>query len=216
VSRSTGELIGPDLFIPLAEQTGVITRLTERVFTLVERDTRHFLSMHPDFHVAVNLSAMDLHSDAILGVIDALLARGSAKASNLVVEITERGMLDVEAARPIVEALRARGIVIAIDDFGTGYAGLSYLGSLSVDVLKIDRSFIEAIGTAAPTNEVVDHIITMASAMGLTMVAEGVETTAQADYLHARGVQLTQGWLYGKPQRFEEVAAGFGRQARVA
>jgi sensor c-di-GMP phosphodiesterase-like protein len=207
--RSSGELIGPDLFIPLAEQTGAVTRLTERVLQLVEKDTRHFLATHPDFHVALNLSAKDLHSNAIVGMFDAMLARGSAKASNLIVEITERGILDLEAARTVIDALRARGIAVAIDDFGTGYAGLSYLESLQVDLLKIDRSFIEAINTGAPTNEVVSHIIAMASAMGLRMVAEGVETTAQADYLRARGVQFTQGWLFGKPQRFEEVAAAY-------
>lgn len=211
--RSDGELLGPDLFIPLAEQTGVITQLTERVVALVEQDTRAFLAMHPDFHVALNLSAKDLHSDAILGLLDAMLGRGSAKASNLVVEITERGILDFEAARPIVEALRARGIAMAIDDFGTGYAGLSYLGSLPVDILKIDKSFIEAIGTGAPTSDVVDHIITMATAMRLTIVAEGVETAAQADYLDARGVRLAQGWLFGKPQCFKDVVSSFARQA---
>jgi sensor c-di-GMP phosphodiesterase-like protein len=207
--RSTGELIGPDLFIPLAEQTGMITRVTERVLQLVEHDTRDFLAIHPDFHVALNLSAPDLHSDAIVSQLDATLARGGARASNLIVEITERGILDIEAARKVIGALRARGIGVAIDDFGTGYAGLSYLESLQVDFLKIDRSFIEAIGTSAPTNQVVGHIIAMASAMGLVMVAEGVETPAQADYLRTHGVQLAQGWLYGQPQRFEDIAAAF-------
>lgn len=212
--RPAGTLIGPDLFIPLAEQMGVITQLTALVFVLVEQDTRDFLAGHPDFHVALNVSARDLQSDAILGLIDAMLARGSAKASNLVVEITERGILDVEAARPIIEAMRARGIAIAIDDFGTGYAGLSYLESLPVDMLKIDKSFIDAIGTGAPTNDVVNHIITMAAAMRLTVIGEGVETAAQAHYLAARGVQLAQGWHFGKPQRFGETMSAFGGPAR--
>lgn len=205
--RATGELIGPDLFIPLAEQTGMITRLTGRILELVERDTRHFLAAHPGFHVAVNLSASDLHSDAIVRQFDAMLARGGIQASNLVVEITERGILDIQAARPVIGALRARGFVIAIDDFGTGYAGLSYLEALHVDFLKIDRSFVEAIGTGAPTKQVVDHIIAMAKGMRLRMVAEGIETQAQADYLRARGVEFAQGWLFGKPQPFADIAA---------
>jgi len=205
--RPDGTLIGPDLFIPLAEEMGVITQLTELVFVMVEQDTRDFLAGHPDFHVAINLSAQDLQSDAILGLVDALLARGSAKDSNLVVEITERGILDFETARPIIEALRARGIAIAIDDFGTGYAGLSCLESLPVDMLKIDKSFIDGIGTSAPTNEVVNHIITMAAAMRLTVIGEGVETAAQANYLDARGVQLAQGWRFGKPQRFADAVS---------
>lgn len=205
--RPSGELIEPDVFIPLAEQTGTIAQLTERVLQLAEQDTRHFLATHPAFHVALNLAASDLHSDAIVGQLDAILARGSIKASNLIVEITERGILDIEAALPVIGALRERGIGVAIDDFGTGYAGLSYLESLQVDFLKIDRSFIEAIGTGAPTNQVVGHIIAMACAMELVMVAEGIETPAQAAYLHSRGVQYAQGWLFGKPQRFEDVAA---------
>jgi sensor c-di-GMP phosphodiesterase-like protein len=205
--RASGEMIGPDLFIPLAEQTGTITQITARVVQLVEQDMRHFLAADPDFHVALNLAATDLHSSAIVDQFDALLARGSAGAANLVVEITERGILDVKAALSVIGSLRERGIGVAIDDFGTGYAGLSYLETLPVDFLKIDRSFIEAIGTGAPTNEVVTHIIAMASAMGLAMVAEGVETAAQADYLRARGVQFAQGWLFGKPQPIEEIAA---------
>jgi sensor c-di-GMP phosphodiesterase-like protein len=96
---------------------------------------------------------------------------------------------------------------VTIDDFGTGYAGLSYLRSLQVDYLKIDRLFIEAIGTGAPTNQVVGHIIGMASAMGLSMVAEGIVTAIQAEYLRERGVQLAQGWLFGKPMRPEDIAA---------
>ncbi|WP_165390934.1 EAL domain-containing protein [Pseudoduganella lutea] len=205
--RSTGELIGPDVFIPLAEQTGTITALTARVLELVEHDTRHFLAAHPAFHVAVNVSTTDLESDPIVELFDAMLARGGIVAANLVVEITERGILDIEAARTVIGALRARGIKVAIDDFGTGYAGLSYLESLHVDALKIDRSFIEAIGTTAPTNQVVSHIIAMASAMRLVMVAEGVETPAQADYLRTWKVEYAQGWLYGQPQPFEAVAA---------
>lgn len=209
--RSTGELIGPDLFIPLAEQTGTIAQITARVVQLVEQDMRHFLAADPGFHLALNLAATDLHSGAIVDQFDALLARGSARAGNLIVEITERGILDVKAALSVIGSLRERGIGVAIDDFGTGYAGLSYLESLPVDFLKIDRSFIEAIGTGAPTNEVVAHIIRMASAMGLAMVAEGVETEAQAEYLRARGVQLAQGWLFGRPMPLGEFMSGLAR-----
>ncbi|GGX97505.1 cyclic diguanylate phosphodiesterase [Pseudoduganella dura] len=211
--RATGELIGPDLFIPIAEQTGTIARLTERVLQLVEQDMRHFLAIRPAFHVALNLSPSDLHSDAIVGLFDAMFARGSVKAANLIVEITERGTLDLGAAQPVIGALRERGIGVAIDDFGTGYAGLSYLESLRVDFLKIDRSFIEAIGTCAPTNQVVGHIIAMATAMELAMVAEGIETLAQADYLRERGVQLAQGWMFGKPQHRDDVVAALAAMA---
>jgi len=204
--RTTGELIGPDLFIPVAEQSGIITRLTERVFKLVEADAGAFLARHPDFHIAVNLSAADLQSAAIIDVVDSFLQRSGASSSSLTIEITERGFLDMQHALPVIAALRSRGIAVAIDDFGTGYSSLSYLETVELDILKIDRSFIEAIGTGAPTSQVVGHIIAMAQTLGLRMVAEGVESQAQADFLNQHDVQYAQGWLFGKPMPFRDAA----------
>lgn len=202
--RPDGEQIGPELFIPVAEQAGFITRLTERVLELVEADAGHYLAAHPDFHVAINLSAADLQSTAIVDLIERFLQRSGARPSNLMVEITERGFLDLDNARRVLDLLRTRGIEVAIDDFGTGYSSLSYLESLALDFLKIDRSFIEAIGTRAPTSQVVGHIIAMARTMGLHMIAEGVESQAQADFLKQQAVQYAQGWLFGKPVSFAE------------
>jgi sensor c-di-GMP phosphodiesterase-like protein len=204
--RPTGELVGPDLFIPVAEQSGLITRTTARVLDLVERDAGEFLARHPGFHIGINLSPADLHSDAIVRRIDVLLERTRARPASLLVEITERGFLHLDAARPVVAALRARGVEVAIDDFGTGYSSLSYLETLDLDFLKIDRSFIEAIGTGAPTRQVVGHIMAMARTLDLKMIAEGVESAAQADFLRAHGVLFAQGWLFGRPMPFADVA----------
>jgi sensor c-di-GMP phosphodiesterase-like protein len=204
--RSTGEQIGPDLFIPIAEQSGFITKLTERVLELTQEDAGDFLSAHPEFHIALNLSAKDLHSTAIVDLIDKFLRRSGARPSNLIVEITERGFLDMASAVRVIGALRSRGIEVAIDDFGTGYSSLSYLASLDLDFLKIDRSFIEAIGTGAPTSQVVGHIIAMARMMGLRMIAEGIESESQAEFLREHKVQYAQGWLYGKPMSFKDIA----------
>jgi len=203
--RSTGELIGPDIFIPVAEQSALITRLTERVLTLIEADCGGFLARHPDFHIAVNVSAADLHSRTLVDLLDAFMVRSGARASNFIVEITERGFLDMTAARTVIRELRARGLEIAIDDFGTGYSSLAYLESLDLDFLKIDRSFVEAIGTRAPTSQVVEHIMAMARSMGLRMIAEGVERTEQAAFLDTHGVQYAQGWLFGKPMPFDQL-----------
>ena len=201
----TGELIGPEVFIPIAEQSDLITRLTERVLRLVEADTGAFLARHPGFHIALNLAPADLHSPAIIDQLDAFLARSGATSSNLIIEVTERGFLDMTAARSVIAALRGRGIEIAIDDFGTGYSSLSYLESLELDFLKIDRSFVEAIATHAPTSQVIDHIIAMAHSLKLRIIAEGVERPEQAAFLEAHNVQYAQGWLFGKPMPFDQL-----------
>ena len=203
--RASGELIGPDLFIPIAEHSGIITKLTATVLDLVQEDVGDFLARHPDFHIAINLSAADLDADIIGAQFDRLIACARATPASFIVEITERALIDVEPARQAIDALRSRGIGVAIDDFGTGYSSLSYLETLDVDYLKIVRSFIETIGTTAPTSQVVGHIIDMARTMGLQMVAEGVENDVQADYLRARQVQFAQGWLFGRPMPFAEI-----------
>ncbi|MFK3737588.1 EAL domain-containing protein [Massilia sp. TN1-12] len=206
--RANGELVGPDVFIPAAEQSGQIVKLTEHVIDVVGRDAGAFLRAHPDFHVAINLSAADVQSPAIVDRLAAMLASCGARPSNLIVEITERGFLHLEAAREVIRLLRAQGIGVAIDDFGTGYSSLSYLESLDLDYLKIDRAFIEAIGTDAPTSGVVGLIIEMARSMQLAMIAEGIENPAQAAYLRERGVEFAQGWLFGKPMPFADIAHG--------
>jgi sensor c-di-GMP phosphodiesterase-like protein len=205
--RSTGELVSPEIFIPIAEQSGLIAQLTERVFRLVEADAGNYLASHPDFHIAINLSAADLQTPAAAEHIDGMLARTGACPSNLIVEITERSFLDLDSARTMINRFRARGIRVAIDDFGTGYSSLSYLETLQLDYLKIDRSFIEAIGTGASTSQVVVHIIAMARTLGLKMIAEGVESPAQHDFLLRNGVQYAQGWLFGKPMQFHDAVS---------
>jgi sensor c-di-GMP phosphodiesterase-like protein len=203
--RSTGELIGPDLFIPVAEQTGMISRLTERLVQIVQRDCGAYLAAHPHFHIALNIAAADLESGAIIGLLDNAMKRSGAQPSNFIVEITERCFVGGATARGVIRGLRDRDIEVAIDDFGTGYSSLSQLEALDLDFLKIDRAFVETIGTRAPTSQVVGHIIGMARAMGLRMIAEGVEHEVQAKFLKSQHVQYAQGWLFGKPMPFVEL-----------
>jgi sensor c-di-GMP phosphodiesterase-like protein len=214
--RRDGEMVGPDVFIPVAERSNLIVRLTEQVVRMVGEDAGAFLAAHPDFHVAINLSAADLRSPAIAKRLGAMLAGCGALPSNLIVEITERGFLHLETAREVIAALRARAIGVAIDDFGTGYSSLSYLQTLDLDFLKIDRAFVEAIGTGAPTSNVVNMIIDMARAMRLTMIAEGIEDPVQAAYLRERGVEFAQGWLFGKPMPFADIASRAEESRRKA
>lgn len=207
--RKNGEIVYPDAFIPGAEQTGQIRALTERVIELVEHDMGAFLSSVPEFFVSINLSARDLQSDAALDLLVDLKRRTGADSGQIMVEITERMLLDPDRAAKLVHRLRSRGIQVAVDDFGTGYSSLSYLETIPFDALKIDRLFVEAIDKEAATSRVVPHIIEMAKTLGLKLVAEGVETEAQASYLRERGVAFAQGWLFAKPMPPERLIQHF-------
>jgi sensor c-di-GMP phosphodiesterase-like protein len=211
--RPTGEVVMPDLFIPLAEQSGLIVKLTRMVLERACADTGAFLRANPGFHVGINVAPADFHTGGFVDSLQQTLREMGARPANLMLEVTERGLLDPLVARETTGVLRRHGFLLAIDDFGTGYSSLSYLESLELDYLKIDRSFIEAIGTGAPTSQVVGHIIGMAKDLGLCMIAEGVESQAQADYLRRQGVQYGQGWLFGRPMAFWEVVRHMEAQA---
>ncbi|RJT26297.1 EAL domain-containing protein [Buttiauxella izardii] len=192
--QADGSMLNPDVFIPLAEQTGLVTQLTEQVIEHIFTELGDWLNQHPDHHISVNLGVSDVHSLHILEVIHPYLARYSVKPGQIAFEITERGFADPKITAPIIAQYRKAGHAIYIDDFGTGYSSLSYLQDLDVDILKIDKSFVDAL----EYKNVTPHIIEMANALGILMVAEGIETPRQATWLREQGVQYGQGWLFSK------------------
>lgn len=203
-----GSMLTPDIFIPLAEQTGLISRITRQVVQSVFRDLGDYLHVHPDMHISINLAPEDLFSDDLLNLLTPLLARWQVEPQQIALEITERGFADPKVTSPVIERLREAGHKVYIDDFGTGYSSLSYLQDLPVDILKIDKSFVDAL----EYKQVTPHIIEMAKSLKLEMVAEGVETESQADWLRLHGVQYGQGWLYSKALPPGEYIAWFNQQ----
>ncbi len=211
--KRSGRIVRPDNFIPIAEESGAITQITACVAEIVAADLPALLKIDREFLVAINLSAPDLLSIQTVELLKSMLKKHAIQPANIKVEATERGFMQGAQTRDILASIRALGIQIAIDDFGTGYSSLSCLQSLGLDALKIDKSFVETIGTDGATSQVVSHIISMAHSLNLIMVAEGVETEAQAHFLSEGGVQLAQGWLYGKPMSVDLLCAGLKSRA---
>ena len=205
--RPDGEHVSPAVFIPLAERSQLIGRVTSYVLDRVARDAGELLRARPDFFISVNFASTDLHNPALIEQLEAVLQQAGIPPACVHIEATERTFIDATGTREHIQRIRGLGHQVVIDDFGTGYSSLSYLTQLQVDGLKIDKSFVDTIGTDAVTSHVVSHIIAMAQSLKLLMVAEGVETEAQAAYLRERGVQLAQGWLFARPMRMDALQA---------
>ncbi|SEL51581.1 sensor c-di-GMP phosphodiesterase, contains CSS-motif sensor and EAL domain [Pseudoxanthomonas sp. GM95] len=205
--KSRPDLASPDVFIALAEQAGLMERLTQLVVDRVAADLPRILALDGAMHVAINVSADDLRSGSVVTQLARATKRHDLKPANFWIEATERGFIDVRAATATLAQLRAQGYKIAIDDFGTGYSSLSLLQSLPLDCLKIDKSFVDAIGLQTATSVVTPHIIEIARSLELEIVAEGVETELQAEFLSLAGVAYAQGWRYAKALPLEEFIA---------
>ncbi|WP_206996293.1 EAL domain-containing protein [Trinickia mobilis] len=194
-----GRDISPDIFVPVAEEQGLVQPLTDLVLQKTLAELAALLRSRPAFYVSINVGGADLQTDRFLRVLTSSLTGTGILPDQVRIEATERSFLDADATRKTIEAFRNAGHPVYIDDFGTGYSSLSYLQNFRVDVLKIDKSFIDTIAQDAATSIVAPHIISMAHALGLEIVAEGVEHTSQADYLEQRDVRYGQGWLFGAP-----------------
>ena len=202
--RPDGEVLRPDLFIPLAEESGLIGAITEQVIGLVVRDLRTMLVSDRSLHVAINLGADDIKDGRGLDAIQAALANTGIEHRQIWLEATERGFLDITSACLTLGRARELGHAVSVDDFGTGYSSLSSLQKLPLDAVKIDKSFIDKIGTDSVSSSVTPHIIAMAKTLHLSIFAEGVETQGQADYLRNQKVEYAQGWLFSMAVPVEE------------
>jgi len=214
--RPDGTLTSPDLFIPLAENTGQIRPITDFVLQRVLEQLGQLLRANPQLYISVNLAACDVTAPRIGQVAAKLLAQHRVAARQIAFEVTERGLIDVVVARDNLQALRASGHQVLIDDFGTGYCSLAYLQTLPVDCLKIDKAFIDALGHDAASSGVAPHIIRMAHDLNLRVIAEGIESEDQAGLLSSEGVNYGQGWLFAHPLSARQFAELITRGRRVA
>lgn len=200
-------LIAPNSFIPLAEETGLIVPIGEWV---IRQACRTASRWPKHLHVAVNISAAQFRYAGLAEVIVSALATAGLEASRLEIEITESVLLqDKEGTLAILHRLREFGVGIALDDFGTGYSSLTYLQCFPFDKIKIDRSFVRDVATDAGSLNIVRAITALASGMGMTATAEGVETREQLDRIAAEGCTEMQGYLFSRPLPASEIERHF-------
>ena len=208
--------VQPERFIPVAEETGLIQSLGNWVLDEACRQMRVWRDQGlPDFGtVAVNLSAHQLGSPGLCDEVAVVLGRHGLPASCLEFEITESMLIqDIDANIRKLEDLRRMGVKLSIDDFGTGYSSLSYLKLLPIDALKLDRSFVHELETDASNVAICISTITLAHNLGLQVIAEGVETEGQRDFLVRQHCDILQGYLLGAAQPASEVFSGMEQRS---
>ncbi|GAB3677178.1 putative bifunctional diguanylate cyclase/phosphodiesterase [Angustibacter aerolatus] len=209
-------LLLPAEFIPIAERTSLIHALTRWVLLTAVRDASRWRQAGLEASIAVNISPVSLEH-GLLGIVEEVLALHRWPASQLVLEVTESAVTEnPEQARAVVGALRARGIQVAVDDFGAGFTSLSQLRGLPVHQLKIDRQFITALDRSPDDDAVVTAIIDLGHRLGLTIVAEGVESLAAAERLHELRCDDLQGFWFAKPMVADEVLSWASEHAANA
>jgi EAL domain-containing protein (putative c-di-GMP-specific phosphodiesterase class I) len=216
----TRGLLQPGDFIPHAEETGLIVPLGEAVLEKACRQARRWAELRPGeppLTMSVNLSPAQLLSPTMPSVVERVLASASLEPYYLCLEITERTlMVDGPATATSIAALSGMGVRMAIDDFGTGYSSLSYLRLLPVDSLKIDAVFVEGLGRRRDDKAIVRAVIQMAHALGMGVVAEGVEREEQVDVLRNLGCDLAQGFRFARPVPADELRSVMERPRPLA
>jgi predicted signal transduction protein with EAL and GGDEF domain len=203
-------IIPPSTFIPLAEEMGLISEITEWV---IQRAAMQCSRWPADVAVAVNISARDFRASDLGALVDKALAISGLKPSRLEIEVTETAVIEErEIAQRVLTDLAAKGIAIALDDFGTGYSSLSYLNALPFTKLKIDRSFVSEIANNPRSLRLLANVARLGRDLDLTVIAEGVETEAQLEAMLAHTqIQQVQGYHFSRPLPERDICELIGR-----
>ena len=220
-NHPTRGFIGPSIFVPVAEQAGMMDQLGEFVLRRALSDAKRWSGLY----VAVNLSPVQVRDRRLVDLVASVLAETGTPASRLVLEVTEGVLIDnPEAAKSRLDELRALGLKLALDDFGSGYSSLTYLQRLPFDKLKLDRGFVAALDHSANAGVIIQAIIALGRALNLSILAEGIETEEQRVLVRLAGCDEMQGYLFARPAPGEEIdrllagghLAGAGQAARAA
>ena len=205
--------IPPAVFIPLAEQNGLMSRLGELVLRRALADGVRW----PGIFVAVNVSPVQMRDPWLVDLVGAVMAETGIGAERVVLEVTEGILIDnPQEAQTRLEALRGLGLSIALDDFGTGYSSLSYLQKFPFNRLKIDRAFVSSLGTTANSGTIIQSIVALGHALGMNVLAEGIETDEQRVLLRLAGCDEMQGFLFARPGPAEAIDEMLARRRNAA
>jgi diguanylate cyclase (GGDEF)-like protein/PAS domain S-box-containing protein len=209
-------VLGPAQFISLAEDTGLILPLGRLVLEQACRQAKRWLEVHGvALAIGVNLSARQFQQPGLAEEIEEIIALVGVDPAQLCLEITESlAMQDVARTSDVLTQLKALGVRVAIDDFGTGYSALGYLASFPIDVVKIDRSFVEGVDADPVKSAIVSAVFNLSQALGCTTVVEGVETSAELEHLRTLGCTVAQGFLFARPQPARIIGRLLAREHR--
>ncbi len=198
--KPDGTILPPGAFIGLAEATGLAVPMTRSLMINVVDEMEDLHEGRPSLKLGINLFDDHFENLDIIKDIKEIFGPSKISYKQLMFEVTERQPLsDIDRARIVIRNMRSLGAQVALDDAGTGHGGLAYLQQLGLDVIKIDKLFIDAIGTDSLSAPIVDSLISLAESLGMDVVAEGVEEPLQVEYLREKGVRLAQGYLFAKP-----------------
>ena len=198
--KADGTIVPPATFIPLAESSGLIIDLTRALMRRVCQEAGAEFGRRPHLKVAFNLTARHFASEEIVDDVRQIFNKSPVRLSQVVLEVTERQPLEnLTETRRVVAALQGLGVRVAIDDVGTGHSGLSYMLKLGVDIIKIDKMFIDALGTDRNSNTIIETLIDLAQNMRMEIIAEGVESFEQVVHLRELGIRSAQGYVFAPP-----------------
>lgn len=198
--KPDGAIIAPGAFIPLIETSGFILDLTRSLMRQVRNEVGTLLGERPGLYLAFNIAPRHFTDAVVLNDVGSIFEGSSISLSQIVLEITERFEIEnLAATRRVIAALQGLGCRVALDDVGTGHNGLSYILKLGVDIIKIDRLFVEAIKTEPHAQAIVETLVGLANNLRMQIVAEGVEGVEEVEYLRDHGIRAAQGYLFAPP-----------------